>query len=247
MQNEKLQINLAPGMEKAEVIIREVGVMNELSVKPPIKPNIEGVINTVTEFLLKRKNEFDQINEMRSHILVNRDKISITLITNENDEYLKGTICATLAKHPKFEEFGINSGKVWSPAELGMFFKMNRSFFKNKEENMKLVTELMNFKATVDSKIERSLKESGDRTDNFSQVVNSNLPKAFTLRLPLFKGMEAEDIEVETFAQINGREVAFVLLSPGANQAEEEIRDKAIDDQLKEIREICPGIAIIEQ
>ena len=247
MQNEKLQINLAPGMEKAEVIIREVTVVNELPVKPPIKLNIEGVINTVTEFLLKRQDSSTQIQPLRCHILVNRDKISITLVTNENDEYLEGIISAILAKHPKFEEFGINSGKVWTPSELGLFFKMNRSFFKNKEENMKLVTELMNFKATVDSKIERSLKESGDRTDNFSQVVNSNLPKAFTLRLPIFKGMQAEDIEVETFAQINGREVAFVLLSPGANQAEEEIRDKAIDEQLMEIREICPGIAIIEQ
>ena len=52
---------------------------------------------------------------------------------------------------------------------------------------------------------------------------------------------------METFAQVNGREVAFILLSPAANQTMEEIRDKVVDDQLKAIREICPDIAIIER
>jgi hypothetical protein len=104
----------------------------------------------------------------------------------------------------------------------------------------------MNFSATVNNKIERSVKENGDRTDNFAQVVNSNLPSSFVLSVPIFKGMDTETLEVETFAKINGREVAFTLLSPGANQTLEEIRDKAIDSQLEQIREIAPNIAIIE-
>jgi hypothetical protein len=58
--------------------------------------------------------------------------------------------------------------------------------------------------------------------------------------------MEAETLEVETFARINGREIAFVLLSPGANQTLEEIRDSVIDAQLEQIHEIAPDIAIIE-
>ena len=247
MQNEKLQISLAPGMERAEVIVREVTVVNELPVKAPVKTSIEGVIDTVTEYLLKRSDQPDQINQKRCHIIVDREDISITLVINENDEYTKGSVRGVLSKHPKFEEFGINSPKVWTPSALGLYFKMNRSFFKSKEDNMTLVTELMNFKAKVDSSIERSLKESGDKTDNFSQVVNSNLPKSFTLKLPIFKGMPAEEIEVETFAQINGREVSFVLLSPGAQATEEDIKDKEIDAQLQEIRQICPDIAIIER
>lgn len=247
MQNEKLQINLAPGMAKAEIVIREVPTVNELPVKPPKQIKIIGVINSVTEFLMKRSDQPDQIDQKRCHILVDRENISILLRINEHDEYNSGEVIGVLLKHPKFEEFGINSSKVWTPSALGLFFKMNRSFFKSKEENMTLVAELMNFKAKVDSSIERSLKESGDKTDNFSQVVNSNLPKSFILKVPIFKGKPAEEIEVETFAQINGREVSFVLLSPGAQAAEEEIRDKEIDAQLKEIRDICPNIAIIEK
>lgn len=111
---------------------------------------------------------------------------------------------------------------------------------------MKLVSELMNFSATVNNKIERAVKENGDRTDNFAQVVNSNLPASFTLDIPIFKGMDSETLEVETFAKVSGREVAFTLISPGANQTLEEIRDKAIDDQLEQVKSIAPNIAIIE-
>ncbi len=242
-----MQINLAPGMEKAEVIIREVTKVNELEVKAPIKLKLEGVIGSVVEFLSKRLDQKDQINQKRCHILVNRENISIKLVFNENDEYLTGSVTGTLAMHPKFEEFGINGYKVWTPSQLGMFFKMNKSFFADKSENMKLVHELMNYTATVNNSIQKAMKENGDRTDNFEQVVNSNLPKAFMLKIPIFKGFQAETLEVETFAQVNGREVAFILISPAANQAMEDVRDKVIDEQINAIRELCPDIPIIEQ
>lgn len=242
-----MQVSLAPGSDKAEIIIREVAKVNELEVKAPIKLDIRGTIGSVAEFLSKRHDQEDQINQKRCHILVDREKISIKLVFNENDEYQFGNITGTLAEHPKFKEFGINSGKVWTPTELGMFFKMNRAFFTDKSENMKLVTELMNFVATVNNSIERSAKENGDRSDKFQQTVNSNLPKAFTLKIPIFKGTPAETLEVETFAQVNGRDVAFVLLSPAANQTMEDIRDKVVDDQIETIKTICPDIAIIEQ
>ena len=104
----------------------------------------------------------------------------------------------------------------------------------------------MNFTATVNNTLERSVKENGDRKDNFTQVVNSNLPESFTLAMPIFKGMQSETLEVETFAQISGREVSFLLLSPGANQALEDIRNKVIDEQIVAIKEVAPNIALIE-
>jgi hypothetical protein len=247
MQNEKFQVTLSEGVQKAEIIVREVKEVNELPVLKPLKLAISGTIGAPLEFLTRRKDEFEQINQKRCHILVEREEISIKLVYNENDEYNTGSITGVLESHPKFVEFGINTGKVWTPAELGLFFKMNRSFFATREENMKLVSELMNFSATVNNSIQRSVKESGDRTDNFEQVVNSNLPKSFVLIVPIFKGNKAETIEVETFAKINGREVAFTLLSPAAQATQEDIRDKVVDEQLEAIRVLCPDIAIIEK
>lgn len=47
MQNEKMQVNLAPGMSKAEIIVREVKEVNELPVKAPLKIGIKGTLNAV--------------------------------------------------------------------------------------------------------------------------------------------------------------------------------------------------------
>jgi hypothetical protein len=245
MQNEKLQINLSQGVAKAEVILREGTAVTELEPKAPVKTNISGVIGSPLEYLTKRLNT-GQFTQERSYLFVNREEISLALIINEDDEYQRGQVYGKLEFHPKFEEFGINTNKAWTPTELGMFFKMNRAFFPDRGVNMKLVTDLMNFTATVNNKIERSVKENGDRTDNFAQVVNSNLPASFVLNIPIFKGMKPETLEVETFAKVNGREVAFILISPGANQTLEEIRDNTIDAQLEQIKEIAPNLAIIE-
>lgn len=245
MQNEKLQINFAPGMAKAELVLREGVAPKELDPKAPVKTKLNGVIGAVVEYLTKRINT-EQFAQKDCHILVNRENIEITLIINEADEYKRGEIVGKLGYNPKFVEFGINGGKVWTPTELGMFIKMNRAFFADRAENMKLVSCLMNFTADVNNKIDRAVKENGNRTDNFAQVVNSNLPESFTIQMPIFKGMQPETIEVETFAQVNGREVAFILLSPGAQATLEDLRGKVIDEQLKQIREIAPEIAIIE-
>lgn len=245
MQNEKLQINFVPGMAKAELVLREGVAPKELDPKAPIKTKLNGVIGAVVEYLQKRIDT-GQFAQKDCHILVNRDKVEITLITNESDEYRRGEIIGKLAYNPKFIEFGINANKVWTPTELGLFIKMNRAFFADRSENMRLVSCLMNFTADVNNKIERAVKENGNRTDNFAQVVNSNLPESFTIQMPIFKGMQSEIIEVETFAQVDGREVSFILLSPGAQATLEDLRDKVIDEQLEQIREIAPEIAIIE-
>jgi len=256
-----------------EFVIREGAAIKVLDPKAPIKIDLKGVIQAPYIFLEKRywalKDAFklpngDKIasiasdiynthgNEMqidltRSHILVNREKVTITLIMNENDDYLRGQVIGKLETEPKFEEFGINTGKVWTPTQLGLFFKMNRYFFTSKEDNMKLVNDLLNFTATVNNSIQRSVKESGDKTDNYEQVVNSNLPKSFNLKIPIMKGFRADIIEVETFAQINGKEVAFTLISPGAQASYEEVRDTIIDTEIKKFEDLVPMIPIIEQ
>lgn len=105
----------------------------------------------------------------------------------------------------------------------------------------------MNFTATVNQKVERHISENGNRGDIFEQVVNSNLPSAISLKMPIFKGSTPQTIEVETFAQIDGKSVGFVLLSPGANEVLNELRDKAIDEQLEQILAIAPQLVVIEK
>lgn len=231
----------------SELIIREGDAPDLLPINPPVAHNITGTILAPAEFIRKRLiKDLDQIDVHTCHILVNRQEVSITLVTNENDPYTKGTITGKLLLHPKFMDFGINTKKNWDPNELGQYFKMNRAFFPDKQANMKLVTDLLNFVADVNSKVEKQKSEKGDFKDNYSGVVMSNIPGTFQLKIPIFKGLPAETIEVEFYASVNGREVSLQLFSPGANQLLEDIRDKVIDEQVEELRRIAPEIVIIE-
>jgi len=180
-------------------------------------------------------------------LFIDRAKRQLTLVLNETDPYKERKIIGTIELNNKFKEFEINTGYQWSPTELAMFIKMNRSFFPSKEVAMNLVTILMNYKATINQQVEKLITEKGDRTDNFHQVVNSNLPGSFVLEIPIFTGGKKEVIEVETFAHVNGREVSFVLISPGANDIIEEQTDQIIDYELSLFGENTPFIPRIEQ
>lgn len=153
-----MNINLAQGMN--EIIIREGAAPKVLDPKAPVKMNINGTIGAPVEFLKKRINA-GQFEQKNCHIIVDRENITIELVVNESDEYTRGTIKGTLQFHPKFIEFGINTGKVWSPFDFSMFCKMNRAFFADKNVNMTLVSACKNFTATVNNAIERSIKENG--------------------------------------------------------------------------------------
>jgi hypothetical protein len=228
--------------EPIEVVLREGGAIKKLDEKEPQPIKIVGTINAPFIWLSKRVG---LMNQKASHILIDRNKMEIDLKIDEKDFY-SDSIQGCLEQSKEMVEFGINSDETWEPIKLSQFFKMHRAFFKDKSENMALVSTLKNFKAKVNQDIERSKEENGNKTDNYSQVVNSNLPASFKLSIPLFKGFESEEIEVEIYADIDGRNVSLSLVSAGANEAMEEYKNKVIDEQIQQITGIAPDIPIIE-
>lgn len=247
MQNEKMQINLDKDCQKAEVVIREVDKVNELPVLEPEKVNISGTITSIFSFLEKRWECEGQINHEHTHIIVDRDNLSMTLVANETDARNKMVIVGKLQLSRQFMEFHINDGYAWEPLVLSQFIKMNRAYFSNRDENMKLVSVFKNFKAKVNTDYERDRKENGSFTDNYSQIVDSNMPDRFSVVLPVFKGAEAQSVEVETYAAIAGYDVTVQLVSPGAQEVVDRTLDAIIDEQIAAIREIAPEIPFIEK
>lgn len=225
-----------------EVVIREGKAPVALDPKEPVRVTINGTIDALYRWIEKRVELIDQ---KTSNIIVNRDRMAMSLSINETD-YYQTKISGALQESKEMVEFGINTDKKWEPIKLSQFFKMHRAFFKDKSENMILVSTLKNFKAKVNQDIERSKEENGNKVDNYSQVVDSNLPKSFKLNIPLFKGFACEEIEVEIYADVDGRDVSLSLVSAGANETIEEYKNKVIDDQLNAIREIAPDLVIVE-
>ena len=144
-------------MEKVEVTHKVEGSVNELIIrqgaaKPPVEPvacKISGNLDSVTRWLENRMQTASRPDPAFSHIQVSRERMEILLREYEN--YPDGNIISgRLEPHPVFVEFGINKGVYRTTTELAEFFKMKRSFFESHADNMKLVSELRNFKGKVD-------------------------------------------------------------------------------------------------
>ena len=244
MNNEKqpIVVNLPEGQNTLTILQGQAPA--QLDQLEPVKINIEGVIFAPLNFLDKRVKDIDQ---HKSHIIVNRDRMQILLVINEDDPYTRGTVDGRLYYSEIFMKLGINSAKAWNPEQLGQFLKLNRSFFVSRDENMKVVAALKSFTAKVNQDVQRETSEKGDRTFKFKQAVDSNIPEKFKLKIPIFSGGESVEIEVETYATIDGTDVSIHLQSAGANDVVEDVKATVISDTIEKIRSVAPDIAIIEQ
>lgn len=248
MDPEKLNINFANGEVVKELIIREVDtvVEDKLPVLEPDKVEISGNITAIFAFLEKRWNAEDaQVNHCRTHILVDRDNLMMTLVVNETDKREKKTVVGTIQLSRQYTAFGVNK-KLWESTDLGNFFRINRSYFEKKETNMSLVSLLKRFTAKVNTEVEREEKDNGSVTDVYRKVVDSNLPEAFAVKIPIFKGSQPEVFTIEIIAHVEGKHAVLELISPDAEAIVEEVRDKLIDEQIEKIKELAPEIPIIE-
>ena len=255
MEPEKLNINLAQGENVKELIIRETNHVNEpLPILEPKKVCIVGTITAPFAFLQKRWNalkdyhedDAPQIDHARTHIIVDRDNLLMKLVCNETDERNTMTVTGKIELSRQFKAFGVNMDVQFVPEDLANFFRINRSYFKERSENMTLVSQLKSFRAKIETEVEREKKDNGSVTDVYKKVVNSNLPASFKVCIPIYKGAAPEEIEIEVIATVNGREVALELISPDAASIVEEVRDKLINDELNKITELAPEIPIIE-
>ena len=248
MDPEKLNINFAEGEGVKELIIREVDtvVEDKLPVLEPDKVEISGNITAIFAFLEKRWNAEDkQVDHCRTHILVDRDNLQMTLIVNETDKREKKEVIGTIQLSRQYKAFGVNK-KLWESTDLGNFFRINRTYFEKKETNMQLVTLLKRFTAKVNTEVEREEKDNGSVTDVYRKVVESNLPEAFAVKIPIFKGSQPETFSIEIIAHVEGKHAVLELISPDAEAIVEEVRDKLIDEQIAKIKELAPEIPIIE-
>ena len=241
-EQQPITVNLPEGQNTLTILQGEAPA--QLDQQAPVKIDIKGVIYAPLNFLDKRVKDIDQ---HKAHILVCRDKLQILLVINEDDAYTRGRVLGELSYSEIFLKLGINDGKAWIPEQLGQFLKLNRSFFVNREENMKVVAALKSFSAKVNQDVQRETNEKGDRSFKFKQAVDSNIPEKFKLKIPILSGGDSVEIEVETYATIDGTDVSIHLQSAGANDVVEDTKATVISDTIEKIRSVAPEIAIIEQ
>lgn len=250
MEKERqIQVNIGEyrGEKPIEIIYRQgeaAKAVENLPTKAPIKVNVSGVISTPFDWLEKR---LDKVDQKRANIQVDREQMTITLTVNEDDEYTKGTLVGSVEFSEIYEKLGINNGEAaFVPAKLGQLLRLNRGVFADKEDCMKLVSVLKNFVANAKAEIQKQKDPSGSTADVYRCQVESNLPKSFTVNIPIFKGTAKTAIEIEFDHYLMNGDVYLQLVSPGANEIAEDYRDRCLDDVLEKIKNIAPDIAIME-
>ena len=212
-----------------------------LPLKEPKYVSINGTIDAPARWVEKRK---DDIVSADAHILVDRDNMTITLNTDENNFY-SDQIVGTLTLSTEMQEFGINTGEYMSCFDMADRIKQLRTYFETQQDAMKLVSELRNFKAKVDKELELSDDKRGNQKILRAQTVESNLPKSFNVNIPIFKGTEKRTFEVEV--EINPNDLSCTLVSPDAHDIVVQERDNQMDAVLGRIGDAAPNIVIIEQ
>lgn len=230
-----------------EVILREgeaPKALDQLPIMQPEKINLSGVIDLPYKWLEKR---IDTIDQKKANIVVDREKMKVSLTINEEDFYKKNTLSGSVQFSEVYEKFGINNETIgWDPNKLDQFLRLNRGLFQDKETCMKMVSNLKNFTAKANTEIQKHRDPSGSTADVYRSQVESNLPKSFTVELQIFKGTEKQLIEVEFDHYVMDGKVYLQLVSPGANEITQAYRDTCIDNVLNDIKEIAPEIAILE-
>lgn len=212
-----------------------------LPLKEPKYVSIHGTIDAPARWVEKRK---DDIVSADAHILVDRDHMTITLNTDENNFY-SDQIVGTLTLSTEMQEFGINTGEYMSCFDMADRIKQLRTYFETQQDAMKLVSELRNFKAKVDKELELSDDKRGNQKILRAQTVESNLPQSFNVNMPIFKGTEKRTFEVEV--EINPNDLSCTLVSPDAHDIVVQERDNQMDAVLGRIGDAAPNIVIIEQ
>jgi len=241
--------NIEKGVK--EVVITHKKGLDEFS---PLKINISGNIDSARKWLEKRHvkedeivhiDEYGLVNDNDSHLLIDRDKMYVSLFFNEDDPYHSGLVNGSLKMHEDCEKWKINSGESWDHKELSEFIKMNRSCFINRTDAMKLSSALANVKIKADNEYEKSDDNRGTVKTMIAQnIIESNIPKSFTLNVPIFKGEGKTSFEVEVY--VSPSNYSVTLVSPDVNDIISDTKNNIIDAEIKSIETIAPGLAIIE-
>lgn len=179
-----------------------------------------------------------------SYLLIDRDKMDIVFVEFAGRDY-ESKYTGKLSFDPDFLNFGINNMEVsYTTIKLAEKIKMNRSFFENRSDAMRLVSELLNFEAKVNKEVEAKADERANRRVLLAQTVTTNLPENFKLKIPIFKGEPAQVVDIEI--GIDPIDLSCRLISPEVNDFINDTKNSILDEQKTKIAELHPELRIFE-
>lgn len=208
----------------------------------PNKVRHEGLIVAPKAFFEKRKSLHDK---NKCHVIVDRHEGTILLVVDENFDEVNTHVLGTVMRNPELDPFQINQGSagLFEIKELMQTLKFNRIHFANKDENMKIVTNLQNFKAKAEQSYAAIDDQRGNTERSVITKLESDLAEAFVLEMPIYKSGEKKKFKVDILCQATSGGVRVYLESRELHELEVTAKNELLDEQLKAFEEIV----VIEQ
>lgn len=222
-----------------ELIVRQG---DALPLKEPTKVDFTGELPSVSRYLAihgwsgaltDRDTNENFVHPEKAIITVNRQARSIKLVTDCKSAY-SHTIIGQLALSDEIKQFNINpEGKTQTREELVKLLRFNKRFFADKGKHAEILAAYQKFNVTTTGGLKVETDNRGNKDLGYQSKVTTELPDAFFLEIPIFKGYAPVKFMVEICLDVSAAEARFWLESPELAEVVETQAKALIEDELK--------------
>jgi hypothetical protein len=234
MENENIKIIV--DKDTKELIIREGSATEP---KADVKIAVNGNINSVIEWIKKRKAQGAAVDEKDAYIVVNEEKGFIILFADDKDEF--GTvITGQIFMHPQLEAFkiNVNNDKGFDLKNLIKHLKFRKHLFADKAVHTKLINDLMGFTTKITTEISAQNDLKGNKVESLVSNALIKLDLDFYLDTELFSGFNKHKFKVDINFDVRGQnDIVFWFESVDLSTLIEEEKRLILHDKQTEFSE----------
>jgi hypothetical protein len=180
-------------------------------------------------------------------MVVEVDRLAYIITYREDNHTNKATAIVTgkLTIPTEIKKLGINTEKKYNSKDLGDLLKMNRLLFSDKDDSMRLVAALRDFKAKVEADIATADDKKGNKTSAYTQKIDQPHDLRFNLTWPVISGEDPVKFEVEINYDVRAQAIEFWLESVEMHEAILDASTKLVNAEIEKFQEA--GLTIVEQ
>lgn len=187
---------------------------------------IEGDIESVSEFLLKRYNVASEgelkgtlpktvkgygqqfVDAEKAVVLADFDK-GVIVLKLDPESFYGTVITAKLEESKELQLFNINEQVEMSREDLIKLFRFNKIHFADRQKCEDLIKALQKFSAKAYVDFAKEDDNRGNVQAMVNKKVETGIPSGFTLSIPIFRGQAPETVPVEICLDVVGTRVVF--------------------------------------
>lgn len=225
---EKLEVKVE-GDTKTLVVLEG----QALTPKEPVVLDVLGNIDSVSVFLKSKKDLFPKEKIL---IIVEEEKGNIQMLTDFDNPF-GHQIEGRLVLLEELQQLKINQGSTYGLKELISALKFKRLMFADESVFNKIIKNLMEFTAKIETEIVKANDNKGNLNDSVIMKAQTNLELNFTLKTPIWKGGAVRIFKVEVMFEIRDRNTSFWMESYEMNDLQKAERVSLLDEQIKVLSE----------